>query len=134
VPIFKYRVKFPLEVIYEIEADTEEKALYEANQLWFENGWYRTHPECPLELVTEETPAPGYEVKELLQELDELEQASLPMAPKERYSVKRLEELQELRKKTKRLTALLEELLMVVYGRGKTLDKEIEVIVAVQPE
>jgi hypothetical protein len=83
---------------------------------------------------TEKIPAPGSEVKKILQELDELEQASLLMAPKERYSVNRLEALQGLRKKTKRLTTLLEELLMVVYGRGKTLDKEIEVIVAVQPE
>lgn len=131
MPKFKFKVVFPPQVIYEVEAKDLMEARVAANQLWFKAGWYRVRPACPLQPATEEIPLIHSE-KELIRSLDGLMQTSLYMDPQGRYSVKRLTTLRKIQESTGKYQERLAEMQVTLKQRRLALDKEVEHVASME--
>lgn len=131
MPKYKFKVVLPPQVIYEEEAATVEEAQCAADQRWFADGWHRTHPECPLQLTTEEAPVLHHS-KELLRSLGSLVQKSAYVGAEERFAAKQSKTLLELQENTQKYQEVLAEMQTALRRHQLELEEEVKLVAAHQ--
>ncbi len=129
---YRFKVAFPPQVVYEVEAESLKQARVVATQLWFKNGWYRVEPPCPLQHTTDEVPDIHNE-KELIRSLDGIVQVSQHMDMKARFASTRLKTLHRLQERLQQYQELLVEMQTGLKRRRVELDAEVVLIESQQP-
>lgn len=124
---YRFKVVFPPQVVYEVEAKSLEDARVVATQLWFKGGWHKVRPVCPIQHTTDEVPDTHNE-KELIRSLDGIVQVSPHMDMKERFAPTRLETLCRLQEKLQQYQELLEEMQTGLERRRVELDVEVGLV------